>query len=279
MADEPDDDGPEPEPEPEPKLTRDDLDTSSPSTRSRIFLAVLAALVVGVIIGRVTAGGDDDGGGGDDDAATATTAAQGLPFPAGDQDRTNFWGFAGLVPVVADTFDRDDRDQLGSTEAGETWEELQGTWGISQRQAEVDGSGQAPPSIAVLPGAEGAGLVEVTMPVVEGGAGLVFRYAGPANYWSIVADPTSGTWSVFKTIEGETDLVSDITASTDDGVTVSTIQQDQGLRILIDGEDVLLIEDRALGEALRGGLIASPDGEGAARWDRFLVMRFRPAGG
>ena len=34
------------------------------------------------------------------------------------------------------------------------------------------------------------------MTLVEDGAGLVFRYQDPQNYWSVVADQGVGTWTV-----------------------------------------------------------------------------------
>jgi hypothetical protein len=124
----------------------------------------------------------------------------------------------------------------------------------------------------VLEGAQGDGLVEVTMPVVEAGAGLVFRYLDPDNFWAVIADPEAGNWAIWKTIDGEATPVDTVEASTADGVTVTTIQTDRTLRILIDGEDVLLLEDGALSDRLQGGLLGPADGDGTARWDRFLVL-------
>ena len=259
-------------------LTKADLDTSSATTRSRVFLALLVALVVGIIIGRVSASGDDSAE--DAEAATATSAA-GLPFPTGDQDRTNYWGLAALVPVVNDPFDRDDNpDGLGRAATAQQWNEVHGQWAISQRQAELTSPGQGgAPAIAVTAGAEGDGLTEATLPVVESGAGLVFRYRDPANYWAVLPDVATGTWSVYKTIDGATELVDEVSASTANGVTITVIQGPVKVRILVEGEDVLLVNDVALARQLQGGLIAPADSDGTARWDRFLVMTFDPTTG
>ena len=147
---------------------------------------------MGIIIGRVSVSGDD--GGGNDTESASTTSAAGLPFPAGDQDRANYWGLAGLVPVVTDPFDRGDNpDGLGRATTGQQWNEIHGQWAISQQQAQLldVGQGEAP-ALAVTAGAEGDGLTEVTLPVVEAGAGLVFRYLDPENYWRCWPTPRAG---------------------------------------------------------------------------------------
>ena len=68
------------------------------------------------LVGKATSGGDDSGGD-DSGGGAATTVAPGgeVPFPTGDQNRTGYWGFANLEPIVVDTFDRaNDPDSLGA---------------------------------------------------------------------------------------------------------------------------------------------------------------------
>ena len=270
-ADPADDDG---------RLRRDDL-ADGRSSRLPLILLVVAALVAVFFVGKATSG-DDDSGGGDGDSATGTTVAGGgeVPFPSGDQNRTGYWGFADLEPIVVDTFDRaNSPEDLGATGTGQPWEVVAGTWGIGDDSALTSGGSTGDePNIAVVPQGTGDGLTEVYMPVVEEGAGLVFRYLDPQNYWSVTANPGVGSWTLNRVIDGETELVSEVPAPTNDGVTVSVTQDGSVVRVLLEGVEYLNITDAALGDQLQGGLIAAPATSGDARWDRFLVMRFRSQG-
>jgi len=264
--------------EPAATLTRDDL---GPPTRSKlpIVLLVIAALLGGFLIARATSSGDDAGDGGTDQAQGGGSGDEGgIPFPSGDVNRTGYWGFANLEPIVIDTFDRpDDPTSLGDAGTGQPWEAITGTWGVREDRAVTSGGSRDVPNIAVVPEGTGDGLTEVTMTVVEEGAGLVFRYLNRDNYWSVTANPGVGSWSLTRVIDGDTELVSEVPAPTNDGVTVSVTQDDSVIRVLIEGVEYLSITDAALGEQLQGGLIASPSTGGLARWDRFLTMRFREA--
>lgn len=256
-------------------LTRDDLGTSRVASGSKARLALLAVgiLIVGIVIGRVTAPEDStsdsaSGGGGPD-------TTEGLPFPTGDVNRTGYWGFVDLTPVAIDTFDRaNSATSLGTAGSGQTWEAVSGTWGIDEDSAATSGGGQDGPNLAVIPRGTGDGLTEVTMTVVEGGAGLVFRYLDPDNYWSVTANPGVGSWSVNRVIDGDDELVGELTGPTASGVTVSVVADGTAVRFLLDGVEYLSITDGALADQLQGGLIASAGTANAARWDRFLVEKF-----
>lgn len=257
-------------------LTRGDL-TQAPGGRSRlpVALLVVAALIAGFVLGRATGGEDATS---TDQATGGTTEDGSLPFPSGDQNRTGFWGFANLEPMVIDTFDRsDDPSDLGSAGTGQDWETVAGTWGIDDDSAVTSGGEGPRPSLAVVPEGTGDGLTEVTMTVVEEGAGLVFRYLDPENYWSVTANPGVGSWSVNRVIDGETEAVGEAPGPTEDGITVSVTQDGSTVRILLEGDEYLSFTDGALSEQLQGGIIASAGTTGDARWDRFLVMRFRDA--
>lgn len=250
----------------------------SGSSKLPLILLVVAALVAVFFIGQATSGDDD---GGDGDGGSATTVAGGgsgeVPFPSGDQNRTGYWGFADLEPNVVDTFDRaNSPDGLGSTGTGQQWEVVSGTWGIQGDAAATSGGATGDqPNMAVVPEGTGDGLTEVYLPVVEEGAGLVFRYLDPDNYWSVTANPGVGSWTLNRVIDGDVELVQEIPGPTNDGVTVSVTQDGSVVRVLLEGVEYLSITDAALGDQLQGGIIASSSTSGDARWDRFLVMRFR----
>jgi peptidoglycan/LPS O-acetylase OafA/YrhL len=263
----------EPEADPnapeEPRHAR----TESSNSRVRIGLIVVGVLIAGLVVGRLTAP-DDDGG----DGGAAGEDAEGLPFPHGDVNRTGYWGFAGLEERVIDTFDRaDSPDALGSAGTGQAWEVLSGTWGIRDNSAVLtEPGGGSGPRLAVVPRGNGAGLTEVTMTVVEEGAGLVFRYRDPQNYWSVTANPGVGSWSATRVLDGEPELVGELAAPTDDGTTISVTQNETTVRFLVEGEEYLTINDGALADQLQGGLIVAATSTGQARWDRFLVMGYPP---
>jgi hypothetical protein len=271
-----DGDGSDSDPAAHQPLTRDDLSDDGSRTKARTALLLAAVLVVGIVIGRVTApdeASDDDGGNSAEQATPDTIA-----FPSGDVNRTRYWGFANLDPVTIDTFDRPDSpESLGTAGTEQPWNVVSGTWGIEDATA-VNGGGASDgqPSIATVAGARGGGLTEVLMSVVEPGAGLVFRYQDPDNYWSVTANPSIGSWTVTRVIDGEAEPQGDLVGATADGTTISVTQDGSTLRFLLEGSEQLSLTDGALQDRLQGGLIAPADTDGSARFDRFLVMRFRP---
>ncbi len=177
-------------------LTHDDLNTSSRGVLP-IALLVIVGIVAGFILGRVTAPDEEQAADGDEAAAPGEGEGGALPFPTGDVNRTGYWGFANLEPIVIDTFDRaDDPASLGDAGTGQAWEAVAGTWGTEGDRAVTAGGARDTPNLAVVPEGEGDGLTEVTMMVVEEGAGLVFRYLDPENYWSVTANPGVGSWTL-----------------------------------------------------------------------------------
>lgn len=255
-------------------LARDDLATAGPGARRvRLVLIVVAVLVAGLLVGRLTASGDDEGE--DAVAGSGTTPEGGVEFPVGDVNRTGYWGFVNLRPIVIDTFDRpDDPDSLGDAGEGGTWEPVAGTWGVRDDAATTSGGSGDGPFLAVVPDGNGDGLTEVTMSVVEQGAGLVFRFLDASNYWSVTAEPGIGSWSVNRVIDGEAELVGEMPGPTADNTTVSVEQKGSILRFLLDGQEYLALTDGALADQLQGGLIASGSTTGEARWNRFLVLAY-----
>ena len=261
-----------------PALTRDDLDDGPNPTsgKVRVVLLVVAAIVAGFLIAQFLGSGDDDGGGDGGDGGAAVPD-EGVPFPTGDQNRTGYWGFVNLSPIVVDTFDRaNDPQSLGDAGDGGTWDPVAGTWGIRDDAAVTAGGDGEGPFLAVVPGGgRGDGLTEVTMTVVEEGAGLVFRYLDPENYWSITANPGVGTWTVNRTIDGDTESAGELLSGpTADDTTVSVEQKGSNLRFMLDGTEYLALTDGALADQLQGGMIAAGTTAGEARWNRFLVMTY-----
>lgn len=253
----------------------DDEGEEAAASRARLVLVGLALLIVGLLVGRLTA--PDNGADGGDRAAVADPADEAIPFPAGDVSRTGYWGFVGLRPVVVDTFDRpDNASTLGDSGTGQPWQVDAGEWGIEDNSAFRVAGAPGAQSIAVVPVGDGDGLVEVTATVVEQGAGMVFRYLDPSNYWTITANPALGSWAVHRVIDGQQELVGELAAPTADGVTVTITQNEALLRFLVDGIEYLRLTDATFEGQLQAGIVSSAESNGAARWDRFLTMRTAP---
>jgi len=247
-------------------LTRDDLASPTAGRIGPLVLAGVALLLVGFIVGRVTA--DEDG----TEEATTSTAAPALQFPSGDQDRANYWGFGGVTPAIKDSFSRDDSsDGLGTTETGEQWQTVNGSWQLVDGLAAAGEGGGGRPSIVVVRGGQAERLTEATAVNVEEGAGLVFRYRDADNFWSLTASPGNGTWIATRVVDGQPTVVAEIPATTADGTTVTVAQRGPELQILVEGVEAIRVTDPALVSQRSSGLIAPGDGDGSARFDRFYV--------
>ncbi len=275
VADEPEsdapdaaDDGPHPVGEPPvvTPLTRDDLRGGGPGpSTDKIGLAVLVAaaiLMAGFVVGRVSA---PDGV---VDATTTTIPV--VVFPSGDQDRSGYWQFAGITPAVIDTFDRADADELGAADTGEEWATASGAWAIVNDQASSPDA-RARPGLVVIGGGRANRLTEVSLMVVEPGAGLVFRYRDPQNYWSMTADPEVGSWIVSRVAAGQVSVIAEVAGATADGTAIGVAQRGPELQVLVDGQERTRITDPTLSGQARSGLISPAGSTGAARWDRFYV--------
>lgn len=265
-ADAPDEDLDGPADAPAP-LTRADL-AGGGTDRSRlgpIVLGGIAVLLVGFIIGRVTS--DDDGTA----EATTTTTPPPVTFPTGDQDRAGYWAFGGVTPAVADSFEGAVGDGLGAADSGGRWEPVSGSWSVENGTAAAAAGEGDEPSMIVIPGGPAERLTEATLTVVEEGAGIVFRYQDPDDYWSMTAKPSVGIWTVTRVVEGEPTVVAEIPATTADGTTVTVAQRRDELQILVDGIEAIRVTDPALRAQRLSGLITAPGSDGSARFDRFYV--------
>ena len=257
--------------EPEP-LTRDQL-SSGPDLRSMVMdhlgpvvLVAAALLMAGFVLGRVTA--PDGATTGDGSLADVPEAT----FPAGDVDRTGYWGFGGVTPQTADPFDRDDDENaLGAAPSGERWEAVHGTWGIDGNEAFAEPNDTERPALAVLRGGSNTRLTEATLMVVEEGAGLVFRYRDEDNFWSVTAQPEDGNWVVLQVVDGNARGQGEFDGPTDDGTTVSVADQGTSIQVFIEGEAGSPIDVETSGSSTASGLVAAPGSTGTARWDRFFV--------
>ncbi len=183
-------------------------------------------------------------------------------------------GTATEEPVsasVADSFGRPNADELGATDTGQPWSVVSGEWGIREGQVVVLGPEDPTPKLAVVNTKSAEGTVEVTLSQVVAGAGLVFRYKGPRNFWSLTAAPGSATWQVRQVVDGEPVLAESVgLASVDNGTRAGVLLDGDTATVYINGTAVAELVGIA-SDATQAGLIASGVEAPAARWDNFQV--------
>ncbi|MBW3641301.1 MAG: hypothetical protein KY447_00140 [Actinobacteria bacterium] len=182
-----------------------------------------------------------------------------------------------LVQVVGllESFARpDDPNTLGAVPSGPAWSNATGTWGIAGEQAYV-----ASPSTgrnhAVVDLGQPGGAVEVKLNRLTEGAGLVFRFQDPENYWAVVAAPSYATWAVVKVVEGNEEVVGNTGLSPiANGTTIGVRMNDTTIEIVLDHRVVTNIADETLRAASNAGLTAQsmPGVDAAsARFDDFVL--------
>lgn len=239
--------------------------TSGP--KARRFLLVVGVLATGIFIGRATAPNSDAG------VISSPAVEEQFAFPAGDMNREAYWGLVGFQRSVADTFDRpDNRGSLGSTGTGEAWAVSSGIWSVDDDVARLRSGDPGAAAIVTVPGGSADSLVEVTMSSVEQGAGLVYRFVDSQNHWAVTVNPSVGSWSVVRTIDGDAEVVGELAAPTGDGATITITQNETTMRFLVDAREYLQLDDETFVGESGAGLIVAPDSDGTARWDRFLTM-------
>jgi septal ring-binding cell division protein DamX len=127
------------------------------SNRAKILLGVAIAFLVVLVIGVVVASSSDS-------SKTSNRSTQ--------------------QATTRDGFKRANASTLGQSDNGKPWKAVAGTWGIQDNAAYVvTSAGALKRSIAVIDSGAQDGTAQVKMKTIASGSGLIFRYAGPYNYW------------------------------------------------------------------------------------------------
>lgn len=162
-----------------------------------------------------------------------------------------------MVRVVGsiDSFSRpDDPTGLASVPGGPPWTTAGGTWGIGDCQAYL-ARPDPNATLVVVDTGQGGGAVEVRLPTVVEGAGLVFRYRSPLEHWAVVAVHGYVTWAVVKVVGGSEEVVADTgLSSLEAGTTVAVRLDGFTIEVAIDGRLVQTITDPTLADATQAGL-------------------------
>ena len=229
---------PEPEPAPEPERQRT---IELPRWQVVTGLVVIAVLlIVSIAAGALalTAPSEDDGG-----------------------DK--------LAVTITDDFVRNEPDGLGVADSGQTWEENQGGWSVSNfgaKVADVDGRLD---SIATVDLEDTDGLLRVTLSPVAEGAGVVLRYRNPSDYVAVEAEPAFGTWSISQVARGERRDLGQLGLSrARDQTTIEIRLRGSSIDFYVEGVYRTTVTHDANPDATRFGLFSTADA-GEAMWNFF----------
>jgi hypothetical protein len=178
----------------------------------------------------------------------------------------------GEVVSVSDLFDSFDRPDDGASlralPRGPVWSVPAGTWGIVDNQAYLPGP-IAGRNLAVVDPGVAEPTLQVEVPVVSDGTGLVFRYRDVANYWAFVAVPAYATWAVVKVVDGREQVMASTGLSdTADGTVLGIRLSGETIDLILDSRVVTTINDPELADATVIGLTAR---DSASRLDGLRV--------
>ncbi|WP_322763367.1 DUF6531 domain-containing protein, partial [Frankia sp. Cr2] len=166
--------------------------------------------------------------------------------------------FAILDDQQRDSFTRaNSATSAGATDNGAVWTPLAGTWGIDANRAYLAAAAGSANLLVTAAAADGS--FSFTEPVTQANMGLAFRVADTANFWRLVAVPSSSKWRLIKRVGGVDTTVADASGAcctTSDTVTVVT--SGPSIVVLRNGSQILSVTDPAVLFGTRAG----PYGEG-----------------
>ena len=219
--------------------------------RRRLLVVAGAVLGLGVVVALVgiLAAIRDDGG----DTATDAAGTDGVPTDDFNR-RTSF-------------------SEVGVAANGDSWSPVAGVWGIDAAQVflvepSLDGSR----NLLVLDVGSPDGELAVVFARVRKGAGLLFRYESPQDYWILAPSPDFGTWAVQRWVDGELDFNENIgLAHSDDGTRAFVRLDGPTLEVQIDDLEPVTF-DIGASDATGAGFSALGEGVSQARWDDFFAL-------
>lgn len=247
----------DPATEPDNTAAEEGPDAAAPPRQAKTVHLPLASLIAaGVVLVVLSAG-------------VAAALARHQATGEGDQKVKRNRGLA------IDTFSHSEGGKgLGVTENGRAWAVLSGTWSVADGTARVEG-GAGGPRVALLDIGGGDQYVAVTMKAAPAGSGIVFRFAGPGNFWSLTAAPAAGTWSLTKVVNGQRSNPTSIGPQpSSPGTEVAVRCDGSRIRIYINGAEAKSLNDPDLRDATRVGLIAAPKSAANARFDDIVAVGF-----
>jgi hypothetical protein len=178
----------------------------------------------------------------------------------------------GVEPT--DDFDRQsDGRTVGVAANGDSWNAISGVWGIDAAQVFLaEGTAGGARNLLTLDMGSEDGTVAVTFARTRQGAGLVFRYDGPDDFWVLLPARDFGTWVVQHVVDEEVVANDNVgLADSDDGTQVVLEVKRTTITVTIgDNAPVAIQIDPS--DATAVGLTALGFGSNEARWDDFYAI-------
>lgn len=179
--------------------------------------------------------------------------------------------------AVIDTFTRPDSEELGASDTGHPWVIASGRWGLEGGQALV-AEPEEGVNRAVVDVGSGDMTAAVTISRMVPGAGLVFRYGGPLDHWSVRSVPDVATWQVVKVVGGKGEVVGNLgLAPIADGTTIAVDVRGSQINIRVNGKAFGSFDDGDLSQATSVGLTAVEASAADVRFDHFQASPLTPA--
>jgi hypothetical protein len=174
------------------------------------------------------------------------------------------------APLAIDDFDRPDGSVLGTSDSGQAWNLVAGEWGIDEGGATV-ATGAPAANVATLDLTSGNHQASVRVNRVVNGAGLVFRFKGPRNFWAAQVATGAGTWNLVRVSDGEATTVENLGLQPiADGTVIGVKARGDRIEVTVDGTAAAVVRDDSHLDAIGVGLLV-PSGEPATavRFDDF----------
>ena len=162
---------------------------------------------------------------------------------------------------------------------GRMWRSIRGDWRLMERSTLVDKPGAGATSLIVSHAASPAVTVKARLSTAASGAGIVFRYKDPFDYWSLTAVRNVATWQLRKIVGGrQTFATSTGFTPTRNGTVVTvTTKTDGTIYVSFNGTPPQVLTDNALADQTGVGLIALGASAQHAVFEDFQTLAVLPA--
>lgn len=176
------------------------------------------------------------------------------------------------MSTVTDPFTRaDSTTSIGTAPTGQSWVNRNGTWGISSNRAYVDAVPGDWQATADVDASESDGTVQVTVAVVAGDEGFIFRVQSGTNYLMATVDNrfSSGA-TIYEQVAGAFTALGTAAATIADGDVLSMVLSGTSIDFKKNGVSMVSVSStRFQTETKHGMRTYTHSGINTARFDDF----------